>query len=90
MNRSHFVDLQDCDYVARRKQICSGVTGLPTATGGDDVYELGGLAMLRLHDDEIRHTVPFPLLLTAGHVVTRNPVALEVLDGAPPPARRPR
>ena len=79
-NRSHFVDYQDCAYVERGKQICSGVTELPTASGGADVYELGGLALLRLQDDEIRHEVPFPYFSPAGHVATRNPVALE-LDG---------
>jgi len=80
VNRSHFVDYQDCAYVERGKQICSGVTELPTASGGADVYELGGLALLRLQDDEIRHEVPFPYFSPAGHVATRNPVALE-LDG---------
>jgi len=77
-NRSHFVDYQDCAHVDQGKQLCSGITELPTAGGG--VYELGGLALLRLHDDEIRHELPFPYFSSTGHVVTRNPVALE-LDG---------
>ncbi len=77
-NRSHFVDYQDCAYVDRGKQICSGVTELPTADGG--TYELGGLALLRLRDDRIGHEVPFPYFSRAGHAATRNPVALE-LDG---------
>ena len=77
-NRSHFVDHQDCAYVERGKQICSGVTELPSADG--DPYELGGLALLSLRDGEILHEVPFPYFSTAGHVATRNPVALEV-DG---------
>jgi len=77
-NRSHFIDYQDCAYVAHRKQICSGITGLPATDG--DTYELGGLALLRLRDDAIRHEVPFPYFSPAGHVATRNPVALEI-DG---------
>lgn len=77
-NRSHYVDYQDCAYADWGKQICTGVTELPTAAGG--VYELGGLALLRLRDGEIRHELPFPYFSPAGHVATRNPVALE-LDG---------
>jgi Family of unknown function (DUF6454) len=43
LNGGHFIDYQDCAYVASRKQLCSGVAGLPTASGGS--YELGGLAL---------------------------------------------
>lgn len=76
VNRSHFVDYQDCEYVAHRKQICGGVTELAAADGG--VYELGGLALLRLRDNSLRHEVPFAYFSDAGHVATRNPVALDV------------
>ncbi len=77
-NRSHLLDYQDCAYVDRGKQICSGVTGLATADGGS--YELGGLALLGLRNGEILHELPFPYFSAAGHVATRNPVALEI-DG---------
>ncbi|NEA34236.1 DUF6454 family protein [Streptomyces sp. SID13031] len=78
-NQSHLLDYQDCDYVSRSKQLCGGVTGLKTATGGS--FELGGLALLDLNDDNrILHEIPFPAYSAAGHSVTRNPVALEV-DG---------
>ncbi len=78
-NRSHLLDYQDCAYVDRGKQICSGVTGLPTAAG--DSYELGGLALLDLESDAILHELPFPYFSSAGHVATRNPVALELDRG---------
>lgn len=78
-NPSHLVDYQDCDYAGDSHQLCSGVTGLPTATGG--TYELGGLSLTRLSDDRIVHEVPFPHFSSAGHVATRNPVALET-EGA--------
>lgn len=52
---------------------------MPAPGGGS--YELGGLALLDLHDNRILHEVPFPQSSTAGHVVTRNPVALEVAGG---------
>jgi len=44
-NRSHLVDYQDCAYVDRRKQLCSGVTELPGA--GSDTYEAGRLGAAR-------------------------------------------
>lgn len=75
-NPSHLLDYQDCDYVNRSKQLCGGVTGLPTGTGGS--YQLGGLALLDLRDDNrILHVIPFPAFSSAGNSVTRNPVALE-------------
>jgi hypothetical protein len=74
-NESHILDYQDCDYVGRGKQLCGGVTTLPTATGGS--YDLGGLALLDLRDNRIRHEVPFPYFSPTGHNATRNPVALE-------------
>ncbi|WP_219417433.1 DUF6454 family protein [Pseudonocardia nigra] len=77
-NPNHVLDIQDCDYAGARTQLCSGITGLPTADGGS--YELGGLELRDLRDGRILHQVPFPHFSSAGHVVTRNPVALEV-DG---------
>jgi hypothetical protein len=74
-NPDHVLDYQDCAYSGGGTQLCSGVTGLPTATGGS--YELGGLALTSLRDDRVLHEVPFPRFSSAGHVVTRNPVALE-------------
>lgn len=79
VNPDHLLDYQDCGYVGWRKQICSGITGLPAPDG--KAYELGGLALLDLRDNRILHEVPFPKFSTAGHVVTRNPVALEQSGG---------
>ena len=78
-NPDHMLDYQDCAYSGAATQVCSGITGLPTATGGS--YELGGLALTSLRDDRVVHEVPFPRFSAAGHVATRNPVALEQ-DGA--------
>lgn len=74
-NPSHLVDYQDCAYVAAGKQLCSGVTGL--AGPQNTTYELGGLALKDLRDGRILHEIPFPFFSSAGHSVTRNPVALE-------------
>jgi hypothetical protein len=75
-NVNHVLDIQDCDYAGGRTQLCSGITALPDAAGGQ--YELGALELRDLRDGAVLHQVPFPQFSTAGHVATRNPVALEV------------
>lgn len=78
-NPSHLIDWQDCQFVGDGMQLCSGVTGLATAEAGAD-YELGGMALIDLVKGDTLNAVPIPLFSSAGHVVTRNPVAVEV-DG---------
>lgn len=79
LNPQHFLDYQDCEYVAARKTLCSGIAGLPggpTSTGG---YDLGGLAMIDLADNHrIVHEVPVQRWSAAGHVITHNPTDLDV------------
>jgi len=78
-NPSHFVDYQDCQYVASAKMLCGGVTNLPqtpAAGGAGATYELGGMALIDLHTHAILHEVPFQKWSTAGHVMTRNPLKL--------------
>lgn len=74
-NPSHFIDYQDCEYAGAGHQLCSGFTGLKTADGKP--FEPGGLALTDLSDGNIVHEVPFQKFSTAGHSITRNPVALE-------------
>jgi hypothetical protein len=78
-NPSHFVDYQDCQYVASAKALCGGVTNLPqtpAAGGAGATYELGGMALIDLHTHEVLHEVPFQKWSAAGHVMTRNPLKL--------------
>ncbi len=77
-NPNHVLDIQDCDHAGAGMALCSGITALPTADGG--TYELGALELRDLVGGEIVHQLPFPQFSAAGHVVTRNPVSLEV-DG---------
>lgn len=74
-NPDHMLDYQDCAYAGGGQQLCSGVTGLPTADGGS--FELGGIALTELADGTVTHQVPISLFSTAGHAITRNPVSLE-------------
>ena len=77
LNDSHVVDYQDCEYVAARKALCSGIAALPAQPGASTPYELGGFALLDLRTRSILHEVPTQLWSTAGHVVTRNPTDLD-------------
>ena len=79
LNDSHVVDYQDCEYVADRKMLCSGVANLPAQPGATTPYELGGAAMLDLRSHRILHEVPIQLWSTAGHVVTRNPTDIDAV-----------
>lgn len=73
VNSSHVVDYQGCEYSGGGTQICAGVTSPATPEGG--TFELGGIALLDLKTEEILHEVPVQEYSTAGHAVTRNPVA---------------
>ena len=79
LNDSHFVDYQDCQYVARRKMLCGGVTNLPqtpTAGGAATTYELGGMALLDLPTVASCTRCPSSNGRAGGHVATRNPLKL--------------
>jgi hypothetical protein len=79
-NESHFIDYQDCDYLAFRKMVCGGIAGLLAPDGSS--FELGGLALVDLHDSKILHEVPVQRYSPAtNHVITRNPVFLERTEG---------
>jgi hypothetical protein len=79
-NESHFVDYQDCDYVASQKMLCGGVAGLTGPDGAS--FELGGLALVDLRSRDTLHETPVQAYSPGtGHAATRNPVALERTAG---------
>ncbi|ABK02346.1 hypothetical protein Arth_0949 [Arthrobacter sp. FB24] len=78
-NPNHFIDYQDCQYVANSQALCAGVANLPQAPaagGTAATYELGGMALIDLARKTTLHDVPFQKWSTAGHVATRNPFKL--------------
>ena len=83
-NPNHFIDYQDCQYVASSQALCAGITNLPqtpTAGGTAGTYELGGMALIDLSKGTTLHEVPFQKWSTAGHVATRNPFKLTADGG---------
>ena len=75
LNTSHYVDYQDCKYVALRRMLCSGVTELHPPDGPP--FRLGGIDLVNLADGRPLHQVPVLLWTTGGLDMTHNPVWLE-------------
>lgn len=75
-NPSHYVDFQDCAAAGAGHAVCTGITEYDTPSGGR--FDLGGIAVVDLEQDRLGAEVPVTVLSPAGHVVTRNPVHLEV------------
>jgi Family of unknown function (DUF6454) len=59
--------------------VCGGIANLTAPDGR--TFELGGLALVDLRNSEILHEVPVQRYSpVTSHVVTRNPVFLELTD----------
>ena len=76
LNRSHYVDYQDCKYVGMRRMLCTGVTEM-RQTAGAPPFRLGGIDLIDLEDGRPVHQVPVLLWTAAGLDMTHNPVWLE-------------
>ncbi|MBH0231727.1 DUF6454 family protein [Halobacillus yeomjeoni] len=77
MNSSHFIDYQDCEYLEKSKMICSGIAGL-NRPSTEKSYELGGLALVDTKTLAAEHEVPLAEFSSQQHVITRNPVFLNM------------
>jgi hypothetical protein len=82
LNRSHYVDYQDCKYAGARRMICTGVTeirrtAVPGAPGAAPPFRLGGIDVVNLADGRPEHQVPVNVWTASGLVMTQNPVWLE-------------
>ncbi|MCY9659189.1 DUF6454 family protein [Paenibacillus chondroitinus] len=77
-NTSHFIDYQDGQYVGDGKMIVSGISELVNPASKSKPYELGGLALIDLFTLETLHEIPITEFSPQGHVITRNPVFLEI------------
>ncbi|MEA5456289.1 DUF6454 family protein [Sinomonas sp. JGH33] len=73
-NPGAFVDLQDAQYDGGGRLIATGIAELPDARG--EVFELGGIAVVRPSERRIVTEVPVAAYSTAGHTITRNPFVL--------------
>ena len=72
LNRSHYLDYQDCKYVGQRRMMCTGVTEF-RATPGGEPFRLGGVDVIDLRDGRPVHQVPVQLWTGSGLDMTHNP-----------------
>lgn len=77
-NPSHFVDVQDVQVLDEDTLLCTGVGHLAL---GDQLVQIGGLALLDARTLELRLEVPVTTLSPGGRVLTHNPVRAELVDG---------
>jgi hypothetical protein len=76
LNTSHYLDYQDCQYVGRRRMLCTGVTELRQTLFAQP-FRLGGIDLVDLHDGRPLHQVPVLLWTAGGLDLTHNPVWIE-------------
>jgi len=76
LNRSHYVDYQDCKYAGAHRMLCTGVTEI--RPGGDNApLRLGGIEMVNLADGRPEYQVPVNVWTASGLVMTQNPAWIE-------------
>ena len=75
LNRSHYVDYQDCKYAGGRRMICTGVTEIRQPAAPP--FRLGGIDVVNLTDGRPEYQVPVNVWTASGLVLTQNPVWLE-------------
>lgn len=76
LNRSHYVDYQDCKYIGGRRMLCTGVTEI-RQTPDAAPFRLGGIEIVNLADGRVEHQVPVNLWTPSGLVMTQNPTWIE-------------
>jgi hypothetical protein len=74
-NGSHWIDYQDCQYVARGHALCGGIAAyeVQPLAGSRSELVLGGLALVDLTTFLPVHEVPVPLWVSPEAPFTRNP-----------------
>ena len=75
LNRSHYVDYQDCKYAGGRRMVCTGVTEIRQPPAAP--FRLGGIDVVNLEDGRPEYQVPVNVWTASGLVITQNPVWLE-------------
>ena len=80
LNRSHYIDYQDCKYLGRREMLCGGLNIYQP--GKEAVaFALGGLEIVDLSANQAINQVPVELWTESGLPMTRNPFWIEPTGG---------
>jgi len=73
-NRSHYVDLQDCQSLPGQQMLCGGIASMGAGDGSRTV--IGGLELIDLQTLRAIHQLPVVATTRAGTAMTRNPIYL--------------
>lgn len=75
MNGSHYIDYQDCHYLADKYMLCGGLNKYTIPDFGQ--FALGGLDLLDLDLQIAIHQIPVPLWVNPTRPMTNNPFYFE-------------
>lgn len=79
-NPAHYIDYQDCKYLARHQMLCSGLNNYQTAPETEP-FRLGGLEVVDLERNQVTFQVPVELWSPkSGLPMTQNPVWIEASE----------
>jgi len=82
-NPSHFIDYQDAKYIGDGCMLASGLNKFMVSPAKpQDLWELGGLAMIELATAKIVHEIPLLLRSDTGVIMTRNPMDVQLSDSS--------
>lgn len=74
-NRHHYIDYQDCQWLAPHNMLCSGVNTYSFETEGE--FKLGGIELLELPSFQVTMQLPVTKTTNNGVVLTQNPFYFE-------------
>jgi Family of unknown function (DUF6454) len=76
MNKSGYIDYQDCKYLGNREMLCSGLNNYQMKKDGPR-FPLGGFEIVDLRTDQAIAQMPIELWTESGFPMTQNPVWVE-------------
>lgn len=80
LNPSHYIDYQDCHYLAAGQALCSGLVNYRQTPDGP-VFALGGIELVDVATGRPVHQVPVQQWTENGLVMTQNPFWAEATEG---------
>ncbi|MEP7207520.1 MAG: DUF6454 family protein [Casimicrobiaceae bacterium] len=80
LNRSHYIDYQDCKYLGRGEMLCSGLNNYQMKKDAPR-FPLGGFEVVDLGTSQAIFQVPVELWTESGLPMTQNPFWVEPIAG---------
>jgi hypothetical protein len=76
MNKSGYIDYQDCKYLGRNEMLCTGLNNYQMKKDAPR-FPLGGFEIVDLRTDQVIAQMPIELWTDSGFPMTQNPVWIE-------------